>query len=257
MVYYLLVQPRRAAAGNFKSSSRLTEMAIYSVKTNLISAILQICVLALLLGRSGSMDYCYLGLLEAKIYIGSLIVTLNARTPSSSPEAFATPVDALPRTFSIHFSTGGSDSKRSHRRSGSEKLAKFASLIGIGRTGCAHGQRSRSVHFTVEQEVAVEQPEEEHELKSLPSLFDVDLEAGMPSMPPPVPRRYPSRPSYPRGPASTMFSTMSAKSSVDDRNAIAPFATEDEVRTAVQAQDGRAVRASWSGGSEEGRGGGM
>ncbi|BGP36069.1 cyclin-like protein interacting with PHO85 [Rhodotorula toruloides] len=177
MVYYLLVQPRRAAAGNFKSNSRLTEMAIYSVKTNLISAILQICVLALLLGRSGSMDYCYLGLLEAKIYIGSLIATLNARTPSSSPEAFATPVDALPPAFSIHFSSSARDTKRSHRRSGSEKLAKFASLIGLGRSSCARDQRSRSVHVTVEQEVAVEQQEEEHELKSIPSLGDVDLEA--------------------------------------------------------------------------------
>lgn len=72
MVYYLLVQPRRAAAGNFKSNScvsprpflqrpvltrgrdrRLTEMAIYSVKTNLISAILQICVLVRLSAAHG------------------------------------------------------------------------------------------------------------------------------------------------------------------------------------------------------------
>lgn len=72
-MYYLLVQPRRAAAGNFKSSScvalpprprspltnvairrnrRLTEMAIYSVKTNMISAILQICVLVRAMGSA-------------------------------------------------------------------------------------------------------------------------------------------------------------------------------------------------------------
>lgn len=179
---------------------------------------------------------------------------VNARTPSSSPEAFATPVDALPLAFSIHFSSSASSTKRSHRRSGSEKLAKLASLIGLGRSSYARNQRSRSVHVTVEQEVAVEQREEEHELKSLPSLGDVDLEAGAPSTPPPA-RRYTNRPSYSRGPTSTMFSTMSAGSSVADRCAIAPFATEDEVRSAVQAEEGRAERGSWSGGSEEGRGG--
>jgi hypothetical protein len=110
------------------------------------------------------------------------------------------------------------------------------------------------VHVTVEQEVAVEQQEEGYELKSLPSLVDVDLEAGVPT-PPPASRRHTSRPSYSRGPTSTMFSSMSAGSSVADRCAIAPFATEDEVRTAVQAEEGRAERKSWSGGSEEGRGG--
>lgn len=172
-------------------------------------------------------------------------IAVNARTPLSSPEAFATPVDALPAAFTIHFPQRTSANKRAHRRTGSEKLAKLAKLVGLGHSDDVRDERRRSVHFTVEREVAVEQ--QEHELKSVSSSGDVDLEAGVPVPPTPPPPAI-RRPAYVRAPTSTMLSTLSIASSAAERCVIAPFATDDEVRAAVEAEEGRAEREYWSGG---------
>ncbi|BGP20978.1 hypothetical protein JCM10213_003349 [Rhodosporidiobolus nylandii] len=80
MSYYLIVRPRRLT-GSSATSSPIRGIVVKAAQTNALSAVCQIAIVVLYARYPTALHYTYGGLIEVKIYIGSFIATLNARSP--------------------------------------------------------------------------------------------------------------------------------------------------------------------------------
>ncbi|BGP44081.1 hypothetical protein JCM10450v2_008298 [Rhodotorula kratochvilovae] len=89
IVYYILFRPRRVSAAAKEArvgESPLTRIAVKTFQTNSASLLVQTLVLAIIVTKGRTMWYSLPGFLESKIYILSVVATLNARR-SSSPDS--------------------------------------------------------------------------------------------------------------------------------------------------------------------------
>ncbi|GAA6061541.1 hypothetical protein JCM10212_002748 [Sporobolomyces blumeae] len=84
MLYYLVVRPRPHLR-NVDSSHhphRLFRIVERAIQTNALAIVCQICIVPLYARYPTSLYFTLFGMCEAKVYIGSFIATLNARTPT-------------------------------------------------------------------------------------------------------------------------------------------------------------------------------
>ncbi|BGP44083.1 hypothetical protein JCM10450v2_008300 [Rhodotorula kratochvilovae] len=138
IVYYLLIRPRRlaGAAGEAKltRSNPLGHIIIKSFQINAASLVVQTLVLVIIIAKGTTVWYSVPGFQESKIYIISVIATLNARH-STSPD------DSAEFTHSY-----GASSRRNH----SSSKARSAAFS-------RNGQASVPVHVTISEEVKVDE----------------------------------------------------------------------------------------------------
>ncbi|BGP44078.1 hypothetical protein JCM10449v2_008135 [Rhodotorula kratochvilovae] len=221
MAYYLMIRPRHANAGVLKTSSRLNRLVVLSCRTNLLSALLQIVILALALGNKRSIDFMYVNMWMGKAYIASAIVTLNARAPpapllpSSNPPPSS--ASAMP-SFVAGVALPHLPSSRP--RSTGVDLLGFLRGQGFPRAGVA---RESAVQVTVSRVV----------------IEDGDGDGGMGTL-----SRSSSSSTVEKAPAVAG----GGSAAVEARHArIAPFASKREVRNAVEAE-----RSGLAGGREDG-----
>ncbi|BGP20942.1 hypothetical protein JCM10213_008029 [Rhodosporidiobolus nylandii] len=83
VIYYLVLKPRKESRGALKPDSRILSLAILAAKTGIVSLIMQVLIMALLLAMPRTYYWGLPAFLESKIYIGSLIASLNARDPDA------------------------------------------------------------------------------------------------------------------------------------------------------------------------------
>ncbi|GAA5916465.1 hypothetical protein JCM6882_006465 [Rhodosporidiobolus microsporus] len=83
VVYYIVFKPRKESGGLLNSDSRIHSIAVLTAKTNLVSLVVQVIILALLLGYPDEFHFGSPSFLECKIYVGCLIATLNSRDPQT------------------------------------------------------------------------------------------------------------------------------------------------------------------------------
>ncbi|GAA5857980.1 hypothetical protein JCM8547_006647 [Rhodosporidiobolus lusitaniae] len=80
MSWYLIFKPKRQTKGAVQASSPIKMVVMKAVQTNALSAICQLCIVGLYARYPTALYYTYFGLIETKVYIGSFIATLNARS---------------------------------------------------------------------------------------------------------------------------------------------------------------------------------
>ncbi|BGP28237.1 hypothetical protein Rt10032_c24g6701 [Rhodotorula toruloides] len=146
MTYYLIIVPRLNGVDARKNQvieSPLRRLAIQTFQTNAVSLCLQSITLGMMVHTITNMNYAIIGFQEAKIYIASVVISLNARHTTGENSA--------------HFTE--SNPVASGR---SKALGGYSSRFGRSTTGAAlvSQQRQRSVHVSVEQECTVEQNEQ-------------------------------------------------------------------------------------------------
>ncbi|KAJ8291386.1 hypothetical protein OF846_005409 [Rhodotorula toruloides] len=144
MTYYLLIAPRlngTNARQHQVVESPLRRLAIQSFQTNFLSLCIQTTSLVLMVMKITTFHYSISGFQEAKIYIASVVISLNARHSTSDRSA--------------HFSESNPTASGRSKGFGS----RFnRSSIG---TGIASQQQQQSVHVHVEREQQVEVGETE------------------------------------------------------------------------------------------------
>ncbi|BGP52312.1 hypothetical protein JCM10450v2_008283 [Rhodotorula kratochvilovae] len=86
MFYYLIFQPKKKTGGMVSTSSPLKQVVLKAAQTNALSAICQVCIVILYATYPTSMYYAVFGFPEVKIYVGSFLATLNARSAHGSGE---------------------------------------------------------------------------------------------------------------------------------------------------------------------------
>ncbi|GAA6030588.1 hypothetical protein JCM8097_006222 [Rhodosporidiobolus ruineniae] len=112
-LYYLVFRPRRDGAGLLAPNSRITSLALLTVKTNSISLFVQVFILVLLLIFPRAFHFGALSFLETKIYVGSLVATLNARDATTLATRAGSgdppPWDSFPShpPLNVHLSSPG------------------------------------------------------------------------------------------------------------------------------------------------------
>ncbi|TNY18762.1 hypothetical protein DMC30DRAFT_418557 [Rhodotorula diobovata] len=84
MFWYLVFKPKRESGGMVKASSPLKQVVLKAAQTNALSAVCQIAIVILYATYPTATFYTLFGLPEVKIYIGSFLATLNARSPHAS-----------------------------------------------------------------------------------------------------------------------------------------------------------------------------
>ncbi|GAA6054018.1 hypothetical protein JCM3770_002420 [Rhodotorula araucariae] len=219
MVYYLAIRPRHDNAGVLRTSSRLSQLVILSCKTNLLSALLQIVILALALSDKRSMNFMYVDLWIGKAYIACAIVTLNARAPPAPilpTSTTAVADDAVPS-----FDRASSHAPTSPARCTGQGLDLLGFLCGRGtlRAGPGAGAgRDSAVQVTVARLVVQDENKDEDDEPA------VSAAAALSSLSSSLEK--PSR----QGPARETDAELAR------RVRIAPFASEREVRAAVAAE---------------------
>ncbi|GAA5945911.1 hypothetical protein JCM3775_004440 [Rhodotorula graminis] len=133
MFWWLVFKPKKQSGGAAKTSTPLKKVVLMAAQTNLLSAVCQIAIVFLYATWPTSTYYTFFGLPEAKIYIGSFLATLNARSPHGS----------------------GAFDESSQSRKG------FGGLSAAGTV--AHQQ---PVHVTVRQEVNIDAEDDDVSLAS-------------------------------------------------------------------------------------------
>ncbi|GAA6054855.1 hypothetical protein JCM3770_004110 [Rhodotorula araucariae] len=122
MFYYMVFQPQKNA-GRAAKSTPLKQAVLKAAQTNSLSALCQLCIVVLYGTNPSSMYYSVFAFPEAKIYIGSFLATLNARSAYSQGEFDA---------------------------------------VNLSRAGKAfHGMGEQPVHVTVRQEVNIDAEEDD------------------------------------------------------------------------------------------------
>ncbi|GAA6009467.1 hypothetical protein JCM10207_003792 [Rhodosporidiobolus poonsookiae] len=95
ILWYLWLKPRKEGGSNFRSDSRIVSLALIALKTNSLALAIQIVIVILLLAYPGNMHWGTPVFLESKVYLGSLIATLNVRDPAlqstSAPDSLEPP----------------------------------------------------------------------------------------------------------------------------------------------------------------------
>ncbi|GAA5982075.1 hypothetical protein JCM11641_004316 [Rhodosporidiobolus odoratus] len=112
MSYYLIFKPKKQIGGLVETSSPIKMIVLKAVQTNALSAICQVCIVALYARWGTALHYTYFGFIETKIYIGSFIATLNTRNPhgngnfdsSHSKEGRTKGLGAIPSQQPVHVS---------------------------------------------------------------------------------------------------------------------------------------------------------
>ncbi|GAA5858521.1 hypothetical protein JCM8547_007344 [Rhodosporidiobolus lusitaniae] len=241
---YWLVWKRRGNKGLIDGNARLTSIALYTVRTNLLVTSVQFVEIGLIFKSSGT-AYATVALLLPKLYLASIIGALLTRPPSTPSQTIAAP-DALPLPVS--------SPSRANNHTGP---IGFFSLLGLssmarreeGRSAARH-VTSAEVCVTVEHTLEVCQADE----SAATDLFgEVGAEKGVEKenevavlpfltsfAPPPVPS--PPRPLSPpitRTPSIRSRASLAMSASGRERSRIAPFATEEEVDEAVEAEESR------------------
>ncbi|GAA5852064.1 hypothetical protein JCM8547_000146 [Rhodosporidiobolus lusitaniae] len=92
-LYYLVYLPHRSSSGLLKPDSRITNIALLLVKTGSVALITQLLILVLFFAYPNAYHFGTVAFLESKIYVSSLIISLNARdrtAPSTSSGGGAT-----------------------------------------------------------------------------------------------------------------------------------------------------------------------
>ncbi|GAA5889796.1 hypothetical protein JCM6882_004327 [Rhodosporidiobolus microsporus] len=97
MVWYLWIKPRASFGSGSARSSVLQQLVIRTFQTNLVSLVLQVVTLSIAITQSASLLYAAPGLVESKVYISCVLLTLNSRTAfggegvSTNPSSFLPP----------------------------------------------------------------------------------------------------------------------------------------------------------------------
>ncbi|BGP28236.1 hypothetical protein Rt10032_c24g6700 [Rhodotorula toruloides] len=150
MVYYLLVVPRlngTNARQHQVVQSPLRRLAIQSFQTNFLSLCIQTTSLVLMVMKITTFHYSISGFQEAKIYIASVVISLNSRHSTSDHSAHFTESNPTASGRSKGFGS------RFHRSS-----------IGTG-IGTQQQQQSLHVHVEREQQVEVGEAERPYTVK--------------------------------------------------------------------------------------------
>ncbi|GAA5923828.1 hypothetical protein JCM3775_000519 [Rhodotorula graminis] len=87
--YYLLFKPRKngATVKDAVVHSPMTRVVMLTARTNAFSLLMQVLTLWLMVWRITTFHYSITGFLEVKIYISSVLVTLNSRRSTSDTSA--------------------------------------------------------------------------------------------------------------------------------------------------------------------------
>ncbi|GAA5838111.1 hypothetical protein JCM11251_004709 [Rhodosporidiobolus azoricus] len=94
MVYYIWVLPASVLGMNMAHSSALSNLVVQSFQTNLVALVVQAITLSLAVADGTSMNYAGAGLIESKVYIACVIITLNARTAIDGSGSSSHPSDS-------------------------------------------------------------------------------------------------------------------------------------------------------------------
>ncbi|GAA6054838.1 hypothetical protein JCM3770_004099 [Rhodotorula araucariae] len=86
MFFYLILQPKQHSGGMVHASNPIKQIVLSAAQTNALSAICQICIVILYATYPSALYYAVFGFPETKIYIGSFLATLNARSAHSEGE---------------------------------------------------------------------------------------------------------------------------------------------------------------------------
>ncbi|GAA5838107.1 hypothetical protein JCM11251_004708 [Rhodosporidiobolus azoricus] len=80
MVFYIWFRPGSKKSHEAVRSAVLSSLVVQSFQTNLVALLLQTVTLVIAITQSTSLLYAAPGLIESKVYIACVVITLNART---------------------------------------------------------------------------------------------------------------------------------------------------------------------------------
>ncbi|BGP44082.1 hypothetical protein JCM10449v2_008139 [Rhodotorula kratochvilovae] len=146
ITYYLVIRPQRLAGSAAKAkisrsyipriahrSNPLGRIVIKTFQTNTASLIIQAVTLIVMINKGRTVWYSVTGFQESKIYIISVIATLNAR----------------------HDSTSGDSAHFTHDLNGTSRAG--TSVKGRSAAFSRNGQASVPVHITISEEVKIDE----------------------------------------------------------------------------------------------------
>ncbi|TNY21218.1 hypothetical protein DMC30DRAFT_416239 [Rhodotorula diobovata] len=99
--YYLLIKPRKNGATSKDAvvHSPMTRVVLVTARTNLLSLAVQLVTLSLIVWRITSFHYAIVGFNECKVYIASVLITLNSRRSTSETSIDLSDTPGSRKTF--------------------------------------------------------------------------------------------------------------------------------------------------------------